>query len=136
MYVMKCQRADGREYETKAEIAEYEEATESRLALYAIREALGRMNYACEITIHTECGYVAAAIRQGWLRAWERKNWKNSRGEEVKDSILWSQIYQETEENGHILKAEVGRHEYSDLMRYRMRKAYADQNVFGEIPEW
>lgn len=133
---MKYLRADGREHESKAEVAEYEDATESRLVLYGIREALQRLKFACEIVVHTECAYIAGAIEQNWPEEWEKKNWKNSRGETVKDSVLWSQIWQTVTEEGHQMRAVEGRHEYSELMRYKMHLAPAFQDSFWQIKDW
>ncbi|MCM1026501.1 MAG: hypothetical protein NC432_08680 [Roseburia sp.] len=134
-YVMKCRRADGREHESRAEVAEYDEATESRLVLYGIREALQRLRYSCEVVVHTECAYVAGAIAQGWPEAWERGHWKNRKGEAVKDSVLWSQILQEVTEQGHQLKAEAGKHEYANWLRYKMHLAPGHKEVFWQIPD-
>lgn len=135
-YVMKYLRADGKKHESKGENGEYDEATESRLVLYGIREALQRMKFGCEVVIHTECAYVAGAINQGWPGEWERKNWKNSRGEEVKDSVLWSQIWQNATEEGHVLRAEDGRNEYSEKLRRKMYLAPAFKDCFTEIRDW
>lgn len=133
---MKCLRANGREHEKKAQIAEFDEATESRLVLCGIRDALQRLRFGCEVVIHTECCYIAGAIRQNWPAEWEKKNWKNCRGEEVKDGILWSQIWQDVTEEGHVLRAEEGKHEYSSLMRYKMHLVPAYKDVFTEIKNW
>lgn len=132
---MKTKRKSGNDFESTPEIAEYEEATESRLVLYCIRDALQRMNYACEVRIRTECNYVAAAINNHWIEAWQENNWKNSRGEEVKDSILWSAIIQEVEENGHQMTAEQGKHEYSEWMTWKMQITQTLTGVFKKVKE-
>ena len=78
----------GKVKESDPEVAEYDDATESRLVLYAIKDALIRTNYACRVVIYTECDYVAAAINQHWPEEWQKNNWKNSKGKDVKDAVL------------------------------------------------
>lgn len=133
MYVMKCLRKNGEPHESDPEVAQYEQATESRLVLYAIREALCRLNYACEVVIHTECGYVAAAISQNWPEMWQENGWKNKRGKEVADSILWSEIIQELEQSGHLLKVEEGKHEFSGWMKWKLPVVQAWNDAFAKV---
>lgn len=135
MYLMRCKKADGSDYESSPEIAQFEDATENRLVLYALRDALQRLNYACSVTVHTECRYVANAIDQHWPEAWQENHWTNSRGKEVADSLLWADILQEIEESGHQLKAEEGRHEYSEWMRWNIPLKNALNNVFLKVKE-
>lgn len=66
MYLMRCYRPDGSVRKESKRIAAFADATESSLTLYALRDALSRFNCGCEIVLHTECGYVAAAINRGW----------------------------------------------------------------------
>ncbi|MCM1190646.1 MAG: hypothetical protein NC541_15305 [bacterium] len=133
---MCCKRADGRDYEADPNIAAYENATESSLVLHALRDALQRLKYACEVVVHTDCSYIAAAIGQGWPEVWAGKNWKNSRGEEVKDSVLWDMILEELEEGGHILRVEKGKHEYRNLMRWKLQMVAAYRDVFMPVRDW
>lgn len=125
---MRTKLKSGADKESAPEIAEYDNATESRLVLYAIRDAIGRLKYACRVVIHTECEYVAAAIEQHWPEAWQENAWKSSKGKEVKDAVLWSMILQDLEESGHELTAERGKHEWSQWMQWNMpiTKAYKD----------
>ena len=134
MYIMRTKKKNGSDFEKKS-IAEFEEATESRLVLYSIRDSIQRMNYACEVRIWTECTYVAAAINNHWVETWNNSNWKNSRGEEVKDSNLWSQILQELEENGHQVTAEVGKHELSGWMDWMIPITPALRGAFKDLVE-
>lgn len=114
-------------------MAEYDDATESRLVLYAIRDALGRLNFACTVVIHTECEYVAAAIEQHWPEDWQENGWKNSKKKEVKDAALWSMILQELEETGHELVAEPGKHEFSQWMQFQIPLARAYKDIFCKM---
>lgn len=133
MYSMRGQKKDGTPHESKPRIAQYEQATESRLVLYAIRDALPRLNYISEVIIHTECGYVAAAFNQHWPEQWQENGWKNKRGKDVADSILWSEILQELEESGHLIQVEEGKHEFSDWMKWAIPRESDLEDVFVEV---
>lgn len=132
---MRCLKADGTPYESIPAIAEYDEATESRLTLYSLRDALSRFKCGCEITVYTECHYVAAAINQHWPETWQKNGWKNSRHNPVADQILWSEILQAAEENGHELASQEGKHEWSEWMRWNIPLADAYKDIFIKVKE-
>lgn len=135
MYLMRTKRNDGSDHESLPSVAGYAGVTEARLVLLALRDALQRMRYACRIVIHTESAYIASAVNNRWMEAWERHGWKNARGKEVRDSTLWSQVCQLTDEAGHELCAECGSHEYSHWMRFQMPLADAKEDIFSEVRE-
>ena len=103
--------------------------------LLAIRDALQILQYACSVTIHTENTYIANAVNNHWMESWEQNGWKNAKDKEVRDSILWSQIYQTLEETGHELAAEQGNHEYAHWMRWKMQFADVYKDIFSEVVE-
>lgn len=103
--------------------------------LYALRDAIARLNFACRVVVHTECSYVAAAITQRWPEAWQRNGWKNSHGGEARDAVLWSLILQDIEDSGHELEAEGGKHEYSQWMAWNMPLARAYKDTFFKLPK-
>lgn len=133
IYIMWTKLQSGKEKESRAEVAEYDNVTESSLVLYAVRAAMFRMNFACRIVIHTECEYVAAAINQNWPEIWRQNNWKNSKGKEVKDSMLWGMILQEIEESGHELEANRGKHTWSEWMRWTIPLTHPLKENFTKI---
>ncbi len=133
IYTMKTKRGNGADYESLPSMAAYQEATEARLVLYALRDALRRMNYACEVMVHTESAYIASAIQNRWHQEWRAGGWKNSKGREVKDSALWGDILNELEEGGHELEADAGKHEYSEWMRWKMELSQPLYDVFTKI---
>lgn len=130
---MQTKLKSGKEHESAPEAAEYDDAAESSLVLHAVLAALPRLNYACRVVIHTECGFVAAAIAHHWAEEWQAKGWKNSKGKDVKDALLWDMVLQEVEEAGHELAAEAGKHEWSDWMRWKLPLASPLKNVFKKL---
>lgn len=133
MYLMRCYRPDGSVRKESKRIAAFADATESSLTLYALRDALSRFRCGCEIVLHTECGYVAAAINRGWPEKWRDSGWRNQRGKPVANEILWSQILQAAEENGHKLTVREGKHEWSEWMRWNLPLLGAYEDIFAEV---
>lgn len=120
-------------YEKKA--AAETEGTESRLVLYALRDALRRFNVACDITVHTECLYAAAAINNGWPALWRENGWQTARGTKAKDAGLWRDILWEWEDAGHRIGAMPGQHTFSLWMRANLPRMRVRKDVFSEIEE-
>ena len=75
---------------------------------------------------------MADAISRHWPEQWSANGWKTQKQKEVKNACLWSDILLLLEEGGHLLRAE-GRHEYSELMRYRLPLLAAYQDFFSEV---
>ena len=132
MYIMRARLADSRMHERMAAV-EMDGATESRLALYCLRDSLARFQYACDVRVHTECTYVAAAINSRWPEAWRENGWTTGRRSKVKDSGLWRDILWHLEDTGHTLQAVAGKHEFSFWMRANLPRLYAPRDIFGEV---
>lgn len=133
MYIMHTSLQNGKEHESKPEVAEYDNTTENCLVLHAVYDSLTHMNYACRLVIHTECDYVAAAINQHWPENWQQNNWKNSKGKDVKDATLWGMILQEIEETGHALEAKKGKHGWSEWMRWNLPLTQPLKDAFKKM---
>lgn len=134
IYIMQSRMPDGRVYEKKAAV-EIDGGTESRLVLYCLRDSLARFQYACKVTVYTECTYIAAAINSRWPEAWREKGWTNGKGAKVKDPGLWRDILWHLEDTGHEIGAVAGKHEFSGWMRVNLPRLYAPRDVFGEVDE-
>ena len=133
IYILRTTLKNGKPYESQPEAAAFENATESRLVLYAIRDALQRMNYACEVVVYTECSAVAAAINQHWPETWQENGWRNAKGKDAKDADLWGQILRSLEESGHLLRAESGKHEWSGWMHWKLPLTSPLLNTFKKL---
>ncbi len=134
MYIMQSRMPDGRVHEKKAAV-EIDGGTESRLVLYCLRDSLARFQYACKVTVYTECTYIAAAINSRWPEAWREKGWVNGRGAKAKDSGLWRDILWHLEDTGHEISAVAGKHEFSGWMRVNLPMLYASRDIFTEMDE-
>lgn len=130
---MTAKLKSGMEYESAPEVAEYDNAAESSLVLHAVKEAVGRMNYACRVVVHTECSYVAAAIENHWPETWRENAWKNSKGKDIKDAVLWDMILQEMEVSGHEMESVQGKHGWSEWMRWKLPLTKPLKDMFQKI---
>lgn len=133
IYIMRTSLKNGQNHESRPAVRAEDPATESRLVLLALRDALMRIVYACEVVVYTECTYVAAAVNNMWPAVWQKSNWINARGQQVKDWCLWECILQELDETGHILRAVPGKHEFSAWMRCNMPHLTADKESFTAV---
>lgn len=103
--------------------------------LYAIRDAINRLNFACAVTVYTECEYIRSVISQGWLDRWQRNGWQNSRGREVADAVLWSMLLQDLGKMRHALAAVAGKHKHSEKMREELEAARTNEDTFSPLEE-
>ena len=134
MYVMQTKTESGRVHERKA-LTETDGATESRLVLYALRDALNRFVLASDITVYTECSYIAAAINNQWFAYWRDHEWTTKKGEPVKDAGLWRDILWEWEDTGHQIRAEYGPHSFSGWLKCNIPRLYASRDTFTEVDD-
>lgn len=82
-------RYQGRERELTGGEAQ---TTNNRMELMAAISGLEAISEDCVVTLFTDSQYV----RQGttlWLPNWQRRNWKTSGGELVKNRDLWERLH-------------------------------------------
>jgi len=132
MYTLRMKKGEEQYYEKPPEIGKAD-GTANRLILWSICRALERMPSERMILIYMENTYIASVINQGWLEIWERNDWKNSRGNEIKDVDLWKAILEKARKVGHNIAAVAGRHEYSEAFAYNMSKINAESNIFAKV---
>lgn len=68
------------------------EATENKLTLMALLEALSRITKPASIRIFTRCGHALNSLQNHWPRQWQAAGWLNARGKPVKNAELWDLI--------------------------------------------
>ena len=65
--------------------------TNNRMELTAVIEALLKLTEPCQVTLYTDSKYVSDAINKGWLKSWQKMNWRKKDGE-VKNPELWQKL--------------------------------------------
>ena len=64
--------------------------TNNRMELLAVIKALETLKIpGCEVLVYSDSRYVVDAIEKGWLRSWEKKNFKGK-----KNADLWKRFLQ------------------------------------------
>lgn len=66
--------------------------TNNRMELTAAIKALEALKTSCYVDLHTDSAYLQNAFVKGWLRKWQRNNWKNSAGDDVLNRDLWEEL--------------------------------------------
>ncbi len=65
--------------------------TNNRMELTAVIRALGALNQACEVHLHTDSRYVIDGITK-WIFGWQKNGWKNSQKKPVLNADLWQEL--------------------------------------------
>lgn len=79
-------------YEKKIE-REWEGSINSNLLRAAI-SALWALNRSCLVDVYTTSEYIVEPFRNGWINKWEKNDWKNAKGKEVRNADLWQELRQ------------------------------------------
>ena len=72
------------------------DTTNNRMELTAAIKALEALKTSCEVDLHTDSAYLQNAFVKGWLKNWQRKNWKTSSNSDVLNRDLWEKLIQLT----------------------------------------
>ena len=72
--------------------------TNNRMELTAAIKALEACPINSQITIYTDSDYVKQGITL-WIKKWVRNGWKNAQRKPVKNSDLWKQLSEETQQH-------------------------------------
>ena len=89
--VLECKNKHG-ETKTITEAGCLEQTTGKRLVLAAVFQGLRKINKKSRITIYTDSAYLQGAFAREWMTGWKEKNWKNAKGQEVKNKDIWERI--------------------------------------------
>lgn len=68
--------------------------TNNRMEMTAVIQALEHTDVNAEVTVYSDSAYVINAFLQDWFRGWERRGWKNAKGQPVENQDLWRQMRQ------------------------------------------
>jgi ribonuclease HI len=63
--------------------------TNNRMELMGVIAALQSLTRSFELRIHMDSKYVVDAFEKGWIRNWQRNNWRKADKQPVKNRDLW-----------------------------------------------
>lgn len=81
---------------SREELAGNEDCTtNNRMELKAVLESVKRMHELeyIKVDIYSDSAYVVNAVKNKWLKKWYHNGWKTVRGENVKNTDLWEELY-------------------------------------------
>lgn len=129
-YVLEYKTKAGTEY-TRAAGGKVPGASGKRLALIAVREAIGRIGKKSRVTVYTDCAYIGCAFKNEWLDRWKENAWHRSSHREVKNKDIWEEISKELELH-QVSVIVAPRHTYSAVLLAELKKTDIPD---GEIKE-
>ncbi len=65
------------------------QTTNNRMEMTAVIEALKHTPKEAHVLIYSDSAYVINAFKQNWFAGWEKRGWKNSKGQPVENQDLW-----------------------------------------------
>ena len=75
------------------------DTTNNIMEITAVLEALKLLKFECEVEVYSDSAYVVNAFQQKWLENWQKKHWKTSSKEPVKNRELWEELYDLTQKH-------------------------------------
>jgi len=90
--------------------------TNNKMELMGVIIGLESLKEPCNVTITTDSKYVTDAFNKGWLKSWQKKNWKKADGKPVLNQDLWQRLLNAVEKHNvkfiHVLGH--NGHEYNE----------------------
>ena len=72
--------------------AGYKKTTNKRMELMAAIIGLEALRKPCRVDLYSDSKYLTDAFNQKWIDSWQKKNWKTSSGNAVKNRELWERL--------------------------------------------
>ena len=76
------------------------ETTNNRMEMQAVLAALAALEGCDPVEVVTDSGYIVNCFEQRWWEGWQRRNWRNSKKEPVKNQDLWVPLIEQVLERG------------------------------------
>ena len=70
----------------------YVRTTNNRMELMAAIAGLEALNRPCQVELFSDSQYLVNAFSQHWIDGWQKKGWKRSGNEPVKNVDLWKRL--------------------------------------------
>lgn len=87
-------KPDGQEHRRQYHCERLEADSSHRAELKALITGLKEIRCPARITAYLKTSHSIAAINQDWIRGWKKNDWKNQKGNLVRDWELWKEIYE------------------------------------------
>ncbi len=74
------------------------ETTNNRMELLGAISGLEALKRSCSVRVVTDSQYLVKGMTE-WISGWQKKNWKNSKKEEVANRDLWQRLLELAEQH-------------------------------------
>ena len=118
IYILEAITSKGPATVTKKE--DFEGETENRVNLRLYIEAVKRINTPSELLLYTDSNYLVSGFME-WSTKWQRNQWTNGKGEEIKNADLWKEAIALNRAKGIVLSATTRRHSFSSWMEGELK---------------
>lgn len=88
--VLTFEDANGKQHEKQ--ITKERSASKNSNYIQSLIDAYAVLKRTCMVNVHTSSEYIVEPFRSGWIIGWEKNNWKNAKGNEVKNREQWQQL--------------------------------------------
>ena len=103
------------------------------LVMEAIVEALDRVREGNEVTIILHPMYLAETIpapwKNGWVDSWEKSGWKNAKGDEIENAVLWKKCKAALNSKNAIFGQRYAGNAYKDWMISQLKAVSNSKNA-------
>jgi ribonuclease HI len=72
--------------------AGYRHTTNNRMELLGAIVGLEALKQPCRVVLWSDSQYVIHALSKGWLAGWQKRGWRTSQKEPVKNQDLWQRL--------------------------------------------
>jgi len=66
--------------------------TNNRMEMRAVIEALKALKRPCKVKIHSDSALIINTFNKGWIKGWQKRNWKKSNKQPVENQDLWKEM--------------------------------------------
>ncbi|MCL4494760.1 MAG: ribonuclease HI [Firmicutes bacterium] len=66
--------------------------TNNRMEMTAVIEALQHTPKGACVSVYSDSAYVINAFKQNWFGGWEKRGWRNAKGQPVENQDLWRRM--------------------------------------------
>ncbi|MDF2948718.1 MAG: RNase [Sedimentibacter sp.] len=90
--------------------------TNNKMELMGVIIGLEALKESCDVIVTTDSKYVTDAFNKGWLKSWQKKNWKKADGKPVLNQELWQRLLNAVEKHNVKFVHVLGHngHEYNE----------------------
>lgn len=87
-------KPNGEEHKRRYTCERYSADSSHRAELKALATGLKEIRCPARVTAYLKTPHSIAAINQSWFQSWKQNDWKNTKGNLVRDWEVWKEIYE------------------------------------------